>query len=114
MKYAAIVSILLGIAASVSAQNLQFINESAEALEVFHLKPDAERESKGSVAPGKQMTIPTTLGHRFLLVDGNGVTKAEVTSEVPVQGFRLAMGRTFREVVFTQNFARMGRPGLRE
>lgn len=65
---------------------LQIINAAPHAVEVFWLNPDGGRVSNGKVEPGKDRIIGTTLGHRFVVVDGGKET--EVVSQVPVQGFR--------------------------
>jgi hypothetical protein len=67
---------------------LQIINGSSQTVDIFWLKSDDERVSNGSVAPGKNTVITTTLGHRFEVVGRNDKAAATVTSEVPVQGFR--------------------------
>ncbi len=67
---------------------LQILNGSKQYVDVLWLKSDAERVPAGSVAPGRDLVLSTTLGHRFALTgrdDGNSVT---VTSEVRVQAFR--------------------------
>lgn len=67
---------------------LQIINGSSQPIDIFWLQTDTERVPNGSVAPGKDTVITTTLGHRFEIVGRDGQTTATVTSQVPVQGFR--------------------------
>jgi len=67
---------------------LQIINGSSQTVDIFWLKSDTERVSNGSVAPGKNTVITTTLGHRFAVVGRDDKATATVTSEVPVQGYR--------------------------
>ncbi len=67
---------------------LQIINGSSQPIDIFWLKSDTERVPNGSVAPGKDAVITTTLGHRFVVVGRDPKTEATVTSEVAVQGFR--------------------------
>lgn len=67
---------------------LQFINGSTQAVEVFWLKSDTERVSNGTVAPGENTIITTTLGHRFAVVGRADKTERVVISEVPVQAMR--------------------------
>jgi hypothetical protein len=67
---------------------LQIINGSSQTVNIFWLKSDTERVSNGSVAPGKNTVITTTLGHRFEVVGRDDKAAATVTSKVPVQGFR--------------------------
>ncbi|MFZ9746230.1 MAG: hypothetical protein ACO3G4_06310, partial [Opitutaceae bacterium] len=67
---------------------LQIINGSAQPVDIFWLKSETERVPNGSVAPGANVVITTTLGHRFALVGRHAGTERIVTSRVPVQGFR--------------------------
>lgn len=54
---------------------------------MFWLKSENERVPHGSVAPGANTVIPTTLGHRFTIVGRDDQAERVVTSQVPVQGF---------------------------
>ena len=65
---------------------LQIINAATNAVEVFWLKPDGSRVANGKIEPGADNIIGTSIGHRFVIVDGDKET--EVVSKVPVQGFR--------------------------
>jgi len=67
---------------------LQIINGSSQTIDIFWLKSDTERVANGSIAPGKDTVITTTLGHRFEVMGRDDQASATVTSEVPVQGFR--------------------------
>jgi hypothetical protein len=67
---------------------LQIINGSAQPVDVFWLRSASERVPSGSVAPGANTVITTTLGHRFAVVGRDDGTERVVTSRVPVQGFR--------------------------
>ncbi len=67
---------------------LQIINGSSEPIDIFWLKSETERVPNGSLAPGKNTIITTTIGHRFALVGRETQSEETVTSEVPVQGFR--------------------------
>jgi len=67
---------------------LQFINGSAQTMDVFWIKSATERVSNGSVAPGENTIITTTLGHRFAVVGRDDKAERIVTSEVPVQAMR--------------------------
>jgi len=75
-------------AAAAPRPKLQFINGSAQTVDVFWLKSDTERVSNGTVAPGGNTVITTTLGHRFAVVGRDDKTERIVTSEVPVQAMR--------------------------
>jgi hypothetical protein len=65
---------------------LQIINGSDQTVSIFWLKSGTEKIPNGSVEPGKDKIITTSLGHRFEIVGTNG--SLIVTSEVPVQGVR--------------------------
>jgi len=65
---------------------LQVINGSDQKIAVYWLKSATERVSNGTVEPGKDTIITTTLGHRFEIVGSN--SSITVTSEVPIQGVR--------------------------
>ena len=67
---------------------LQFINGSTQAMDIFWLKSPTERVPNGSVAPGDDTIITTTLGHRFVVVGRDGKGERIITSEVPVQAMR--------------------------
>jgi len=67
---------------------LQIINGSQQAADIFWLKSDTERVPNGSLEPGKNTVITTTLGHRFVVVGRSDKAERMVTSKVPVQGFR--------------------------
>jgi hypothetical protein len=64
---------------------LQFINGSTQPADIFWLKSDTERVPNGSVEPGKDTFITTTLGHRFVIVGREDKAEATVTCLVPVQ-----------------------------
>ena len=76
-------------AAEQSRPVLQIINDSRQPLDIFWLKTPGERVPNGSLAPGKDTSITTTLGHRFALVGREDRTESVITSEVPVQAFRV-------------------------
>ncbi|MCX6847288.1 MAG: hypothetical protein NTY98_00020, partial [Verrucomicrobia bacterium] len=84
----ALASLLLVSTAALALDRpkLQIINAAPNAVEVFWLNPDGQRVSNGKIEPGKDRIIGTTLGHRFVIVDGGKVT--EVVSKVRVQGLR--------------------------
>jgi hypothetical protein len=75
-------------AAETPRPKLQFINGSTQAVDVFWIKSDTERVPNGTVAPGENTIITTTLGHRFAVVGREDKTERIVTSEVPVQAMR--------------------------
>ncbi|MCX7045021.1 MAG: hypothetical protein NTX50_05990 [Candidatus Sumerlaeota bacterium] len=90
---------------------LQIINGSGQTIDIFWLKSGAERVRNGSVAPGKDTIIATTLGHRFEVVGHDDKTTVTVTSEVPVQGFRYdPQGRDGVPSFYTQSVSANGFP----
>ena len=90
---------------------LQIINGSNENVDVFWLKSDTERVPNGSVAPGKETTINTTIGHHFEIVGRDDKSVAKVTSEVPVQGFRFdPQGHNGVPAFYTQALSADGFP----
>lgn len=68
---------------------LQIINGTHQKQDVFWLRNDSERVPNGSIEPGKQTLITTTIGHRFVIVGREDKSESTVTSEVLVQGFRV-------------------------
>ena len=75
-------------AAEAPRPKLQIINGSEQPIDIFWLKSDTERVPNGSVAPGRDTLITTTLGHRFALVGRTDQSEATVASKVRVQAFR--------------------------
>jgi hypothetical protein len=67
---------------------LQIINGSSQPIDIFWLKSGTERVSNGSIIPGRDAIITTTLGHRFEVVSRDGKSTGSVTCKIPVQGFR--------------------------
>lgn len=68
---------------------LQFINGTDSTVDIFWLKSETERVPNGSVEPGKQTVLKTAIGHRFAVVNRGDKSESIVTSEVPIQGFRV-------------------------
>lgn len=104
-----------GNASSEAAQpprpKLQIINGSSGTIDLFWLKNDSERVHSGSVEPGNDTVIDTSLGHRFEIVSRTDKTTATVTSEVPVQGFRFdPSGRDGIPAFYTQRTRAKGFP----
>ena len=90
---------------------LQIINGSSQAIDISWLKSDTERVPNGSVAPGKDTIITTTLGHRFEVVGRDDKTTATVTSVASVQGFRFdPRGRDGVPPFYTQSVSANGFP----
>lgn len=71
-----------------SRPQLQFLNASEEEIAIYWLNPEGKRVPNGTVAPGKETLITTTLGHEFEVVGQESDTRINVTSKVPVQGYR--------------------------
>jgi hypothetical protein len=85
----------LGTSAAVAAPpdeprrpTLQIINGTPDPVDVLWLADDASRVPQGTVAPGDDTMITTTLGHRFAVVARDG-SETILTSEVPIQAIRL-------------------------
>lgn len=92
-----------GLAAETPRPKLQIINGSKQPVEVFWLKSDAEREPAGSVRAGRDLTITTTIGHRFVLVGQQDKAEVAVTSFVPIQGVRFEpLGKAGVPAFYTQ------------
>ena len=67
---------------------IRFLNGSDQTMEIFWLKSDKERVSNGAVAPGEDVVIHTTLGHRFVVVSLEDKSEVAIASRAYVQGFR--------------------------
>ncbi|MEN9576723.1 MAG: hypothetical protein RL514_4578 [Verrucomicrobiota bacterium] len=111
-----ILSLCLVAASSPGAESadrpqLQIINGSTQTAEIFWLKSPTERVPNGSVEPGKDTIITTTLGHRFAVVGRADKAEATVTSEVRVQGFRFdPAGKDGVPAFYTQRASAKGFP----
>lgn len=57
------------------------VNEGVQTLDIFWLPEEGERKPSGSLAPGEQLTITTTMGHRFLIEGSNGFRKVITVSK---------------------------------
>lgn len=68
---------------------LQIINGTAEPVNVTWLADDDRRVPQGTVAPGDDSVITTTIGHRFAITGGGTDGETIVASEVPIQAFRV-------------------------
>jgi hypothetical protein len=75
-------------AAAAARPQLRIINGSRQMVDVFWQKPDGGRVANGTIDPGDDTTITTTLGHRFLIVGRDDHQEYTVTSRVPVQAWR--------------------------
>ena len=90
---------------------LQFINGSSETIDIFWLKSDSEKVPNGSVPPGKETIITTTLGHRFEVVGRDDKATAKMICEVPIQSFRFdPRGRNGVPSFYTQSVSAGGFP----
>lgn len=84
-------AIALSLVAPLAAQErprLQILNGSKQPVDIFWLKSDTERVPNGTLAPGKDTVITTSIGHRFIVVGKEQPVEATVTAKVPIQGFR--------------------------
>lgn len=84
----ALLGLFSGNALSEERPRLQILNGSPQTIDVFWMKSDAERIPNGSVEPGGETVITTSIGHRFLIVGRDDKKEALVTSKVLHQGFR--------------------------
>lgn len=90
---------------------LQIINGSTQPVDIYWLKSDDQRVPNGSVDPGKDTLITTTIGHRFLIVGREDKAQATVASQVPVQAFRFDPGgRDGIPALYTQRIDAGGFP----
>jgi hypothetical protein len=76
------------LAESPARPRLQIWNGGRQTIDVYWLRSDTDRVPNGSAAPGRDLEITTTPGHRFLIVDRADKAEARVTSKVLVQAFR--------------------------
>lgn len=76
-------------AASVARPRLQIINGTSHPVEIFWIESAEKRVPKGTVAPGESKIITTTLGHRFAIAGDGGGEDVMVTSELPIQAYRV-------------------------
>lgn len=87
MKTIVLTSLLcLTSALALERPKLQIINAAPNAVEVYWEMNDGHRVLNGKIEPGKDRIIGTTIGHRFVIVDGKRET--DVVSKTLVQGFR--------------------------
>lgn len=75
--------------AALDRPKLQIINGTPQAVDVFWINDQGERVPNGSVQPGRNTIISTTLGHRFAIVGREDQKESLVTAEVRVQAFRV-------------------------
>lgn len=105
------VACVVGGAEPVGRPQLQIINGSSQTADIFWLKSATERVPNGSVEPGRDTTITTTIGHRFVIVGRADKAEATVTSEVRVQGFRFdPAGKDGVPAFYTQRVSAKGFP----
>jgi len=85
---------------------LQIINGSEQPIDVFWLKTATERVAQGSVAPGQDTIITTTIGHQFAIVAREDQTESIVISTVRIQASRFGGVPAF----YTQRITAGGLP----
>lgn len=79
-------ALLLALPAQAVAETrLHIFNMGPNSIDLFWIAPDGHRASNGRVAPGRDQMILTTIGHRFVIVDG--AKETEVVSNVALQTF---------------------------
>ncbi|MBT7959567.1 MAG: hypothetical protein HN759_09555, partial [Akkermansiaceae bacterium] len=69
---------------------LQFINASDEKIEILWLSEGSKEVPNGTVDPGKNRVITTTLGHKFAVIGQQSKTRVQVECIARVQAFRFA------------------------
>jgi hypothetical protein len=85
---------------------LQIFNGTLATIDVYWLKNSEERVANGSVEPGSNSVITTTLGHRFAIVSREDQSESVVTSEVSHQAYRFGGVPSF----YTQQASANGLP----
>jgi len=101
----------LAEASSPAKSSLQIINGSDQLADVFWLQSDTRRIANGSVPPGQDKIISTTLGHRFQIVGRGDKASLTVTNEVRVQAVRFdPKGRDGIPAFYTQRVSAGGFP----
>lgn len=86
-----ILVLMLATAAQASAADrprLRIVNAGSTPIDIHWCKTERERISSGSIAPGRNHVIETTIGHRFALVPHNSAIETIIACEVPLQNFR--------------------------
>lgn len=105
LLWATSVPLMNVVAADPPRPQLQILNGTSQSIEVFWLDPEGNRISNGGVAPGKDTTITTTLGHQFVLVGQEDATETLVTSLVPVQAYQIGgIPSFYTQRVFAQGY----------
>ncbi|MES2596364.1 MAG: hypothetical protein V4662_13550 [Verrucomicrobiota bacterium] len=78
---------LLGLPAlALDRPQLQILNAGPNTVEVYWEMEGGHRVPNGKIEAGEDRIIGTTIGHRFVIVDGKKET--DVVCQVKVQGFR--------------------------
>jgi hypothetical protein len=90
---------------------LQIVNGSAQAIDVVWLKSATERIANGTIEPGKDQVITTTLGQHYEISGHDDHSVMAVTSEVPVQSVRFdPKGHDGVPTFYTQSLSAHGFP----
>jgi Mlc titration factor MtfA (ptsG expression regulator) len=96
---------------AVTKPKLNIINGSAQTVDIFWLKSDTERVANGSIAPGQENVLTTSIGHRFEVVGRDVKTTMTFTSVVPVQAARFdPKGKDGVPAFYTQRASANGFP----
>lgn len=90
LRWLPCLAILLAIPAPAEEPRpqLQILNGTDAPVAVFWLKSENERVPNGTVDPGKDTIITTTIGHRFAIVDAAG-GETVIECRLPVQAHRV-------------------------
>jgi hypothetical protein len=81
-------SVMLAFANGEEHPRLRIFNGSPQTIDLFWLKSENEQVPNGSVEPGGDTILTTSLGHRFRIVGRDDKACAEVVSQVTHQAFR--------------------------
>lgn len=85
---------------------LQFFNGTSSPLDLFWLNDSGERIANGTIEPGKNTVITTTIGHRFAIVNRHDRSESIVTCELPIQAYRIGS----LPAIYTQQASAQGFP----
>ncbi|MEL7335668.1 MAG: hypothetical protein AAFN70_05610, partial [Planctomycetota bacterium] len=68
---------------------LRIINGTDSKISILWVDDNGKRTPNGTLQPGEDTVITTTLGHRFAIVDEMQQSEQFVTCEVPIQAYRV-------------------------
>ncbi len=80
---------MAGTIVAADRPSLQIFNGTSSPVDVFWLEDNTSRVPQGTIAPGDDTVITTTLGHRFAVVAGDVGDEKILTSSAPIQAYRV-------------------------